>query len=415
LVLESLLNPPLGTRNPARTQHPARSALNPIHFILIALVLSLAACRGWFRETPTVPYTIPPKLDDGWETGSLEQAEIDRARSEQLTGTIRSRPEFNVHAVLIEHDGRLVYEEYFDGKDEKWGVPLRDVTHTRDMRHDLRSVTKSVVSALVGVAAASGAIKSLDAPLLDYFPEYHDLQVPARRQITIRHALSMSAGLEWDEDVPYNNPKNDEIAMGRSADPIRYVLAREIVAAPGTTWRYNGGTTQVLGAIVQRATGTPLAEYAQSVLWSPLGVTDVEWLGNLSGLPSAASGLRLRPRDLAKFGSLYLHDGQWNGRQVVPSAWVRESTRRQITFPGQTDRGYAYLWWHTCARYPAGPIETPTAIGNGLQRIFLLRAQKTVVTFLSGRYNNRGANPPDQLMREFIVPALPRTPGAACP
>jgi CubicO group peptidase (beta-lactamase class C family) len=171
----------------------------------------------------------------------------------------------------------------------------------------------------------------------------------------------------------------------------------------------------VLGAIVQRATGKPLAEYAQSVLWSPLGVTDVEWLGNLAGLPSAASGLRLRPRDLAKFGSLYLHDGQWHGRQVVPSEWVRESTRRQITFPGQTDRGYAYLWWHTCARYPSGVVETPTAVGNGLQRIFLLRAQKTVVTFLSGRYNDFTASPPDKLMRELIVPALPRAQVVACP
>ena len=365
--------------------------------------------------TPSVPYSVPPALVDGWETASLETAGIDRARIEHLTGAIRSRPDFNVHTVLIEHDGHLVYEEYFDGKDEKWGVPLREITHNRDMRHDLRSVTKSVVSALVGIAAASGAIRSLDAPLLDYFPEYQDLQVPARRQITIRHALAMSAGLEWNEDVPYNNPKNDEIAMGRAADPIRYVLAREIVAAPGTTWRYNGGTTQVLGAIVQRATGKPLAEFAQAALWSPLGISDVEWLGNLGGLPSAASGLRLRPRDLAKFGSLYLHDGQWHGRQVVPADWARESTRRQITFPGQQDRGYAYLWWHTCSRYSSGPIEIPTAVGNGLQRIFLLRAQKAVVTFLSGRYNNFSASPPDRLLREFIVPALPRAAPAPCP
>jgi len=396
--------------------------MNPVatarSLVLVAVVAaSLAACGGWFaREgAPSVPYAIPPKLDDGWDTASVENAGIDRTRVEQLTGSIRSRPELNVHAVLIERDGRLVYEEYFEGKDEKWGVPLRDFTHNRDMRHDLRSVTKSVVSALVGIAAASGAIKSLDTPLLDYFPEYQDLQVPARRLITIRHALSMSAGLEWDEDRPYNDPKNDEIAMGRASDPIRYVLAREIVAAPGTTWRYNGGTTQVLGAIVQRTTGKPLAEYAQSVLWSPLGVTDVEWLGNLASLPSAASGLRLRPRDLAKFGSLYLHDGRWHGRQVVPADWVRESTRRQITFPGQTDRGYAYQWWHTCYRGPSGPIETPTAVGNGFQRIYVVRAAKTVVTFLCGRYNNRGANPPDMLMREFVFPALPRTATAKCP
>ena len=326
------------TRNEPSTLHPApRTRLS---FSRAALLVICAASVSACRAGATVPYSLPPSLDDGWATEAPEAAGIDRSRLEALTGTIRSHPDYNVHAVLVEHDGRLVYEEYFSGKDEKWGVPLRDVTHSRDQRHDLRSITKSVVSALVGIAATSGAIRSLDAPLLDYFPEYQDLQEPARRQITIRHALAMTSGLEWNETVPYNDPKNDEIAMGRARDPIRYVFARQITGAPGTAWRYNGGTTQVLGTIVQRATGKPLAEYAQSVLWGPLGVTDVEWLGNLAGLPSAASGLRLRPRDLAKFGSLYLHDGKYGDRQVIPAQWVRESTHRQITFPGQTDRGY---------------------------------------------------------------------------
>jgi CubicO group peptidase (beta-lactamase class C family) len=102
----------------------------------------------------------------------------------------------------------------------------------------------------VGIASSSGVIRSLDTPLLDFFPEYKDLQVAERRRITIRHALMMGAGLAWNEEVPYTNPKNDEIVMTRSADPMRYVLSRPIVDAPGTSWRYNGGTTQVLGTIV---------------------------------------------------------------------------------------------------------------------------------------------------------------------
>ena len=230
-----------------------------------------------------------------------------------MTGSIRSHPEHNVHAVLIERDGRLIYEEYFSGKDERRGQPLGVVTFTRDTLHDLRSVTKSVISALVGIANASGAISSLDAPLLNYFPEYSDLQVPERRRITIRHALGMSAGLEWNEDLPYTDPNNDEIVMDRSPDPVRYVLSRPIVAAPGSTWRYSGGTTEVLGAILQRATKQSLTAYARTALFAPLGITKFEWIGSRE-VPSAASGLRLRPRDLAKFGSLYLHDGQWNGR-----------------------------------------------------------------------------------------------------
>ena len=386
---------------------------------LIVVAAFSCGCSG--RTEPTASttakytYSVPASLDDGWTTGSLEDAHIDRARLEAMTDSVRAHPDLNVHTILIERDGRLVYEEYFSGPDERWGRPLGVVTFTRDTKHDLRSITKSVISALVGIAHESGAIASLDTPLLDYFPEYTDLQQPDRRKITIRHALMMSAGLEWNEDVPYNNPRNDEIGMTRSADPLRYVLSRKIVAQPGTTWRYNGGTTQVLGTIVQRATMQPLADYAKAALFSPLGVTEFEWLGDLAGVPSAASGLRLRPRDLARFASLYLHDGEWNGRRIVPRDWTHESTRRQLTFPGQTTRGYAYQWWHACYATRSGVVEVPTAVGNGAQRVFLLRAQQTAVTVLSGRYNDFRTNPPERLLLDDIIPALPPTPSDRCP
>ena len=383
--------------------------------VAASVVATAAVQRPAPPPRPPYTYVTPPTLGDGWLTGSLVQAGIDRKQLEAMTDSIRAHPEFNIHAVLVERNGRLVYEEYFSGKDERWGEPLGLVVFTREIKHDLRSVTKSVVSALVGIANSSGAIRSLDIPVLDYFPEYKDLQMPERRQITIRHALMMGAGLEWNEDVPYTDPKNDEIVMTRSADPMHYVLSRPIVAAPGTSWRYNGGTTQVLGTIVQRATKQPLADYARAKLFSPLGIADFEWLGNLAGVPAAASGLRLRPRDLAKFGSLYLHGGRWNGQQVLPREWVVESTRRRLTFPGQSTRGYAYQWWHACYPTPSGPIEVPTAVGNGTQRVFLLRAQQTVVTFLAGRYNDFSVNPPERLLLDFIIPALPPAPRSECP
>jgi len=385
-------------------------------------LFACAATLALIAQSPAPPaytYAVPPALKDGWTTGSLEQAGIDRQRIEAMTNSIRTRPELNIHAVLIERGGRLVFEEYFSGKDERWGDPLGFIVFNRETKHDLRSVTKSVVSALVGIANSSGAIRSLDAPLLDYFPEYKDLQTPERRAVTLRHALAMNTGFEWNEDIPYTDPKNDEIVMIRSKDPMRYVLDRPIIAAPGASWNYNGGSTQALGTVVQRATKRPLASYATSVLFSPLGITDFEWLGDLAGVPSAASGLRLRPRDLAKFGSLYLHNGQWNRKQVLPREWVAESTRRRMTFPRRPARGYAYQWWHTCYARPQGTIEVPTAVGNGIQRIFLLREQQTVVTVLAGRYNDFSSNPAEQLLLDFILPALPSagraTVAAGCP
>jgi CubicO group peptidase (beta-lactamase class C family) len=384
--------------------------------VVVSVVATSAVQQPASPSSAAYTYVTPATLGDGWTTGSLAQAGIDGKRLEAMTDLIRANPEFNIHAVLVERNGRLVYEEYFSGTDQRWPrEPLGVVVFTREMKHDLRSVTKSVVSALVGIANSVGAIRSLDAPVMDYFPEYKDLQVPERRQITIRHALMMAAGLEWNEELPYTDPRNDEIVMTRSADPMHYVLSRPIVAAPGTSWRYNGGTTQVLGTIVQRATKQPLADYARAKLFSPLGIADFEWLGSLAGVPSAASGLRLRPRDLAKFGSVYLHDGLWNGQQVVPREWVVESTRRRLTLFGQSAVGYAYQWWHRCYPTPSGPIEVPTAVGNGSQRVFLLRAQQTVVTVLAGRYNDSSADPTPRLLLDFIIPALPAAPRSECP
>jgi len=375
------------------------------------------------RSSAAYHYAAPPTLADGWMTGTLAQAGIDVKRLEAMTDSIRTHPDFNIHAVLVERDSRLVYEEYFSGKDERWGEPIGIVAFTRETKHDLRSVTKSVISALIGIASNSGAIQSLDTPVLDYFPEYKDLQVAERRKITIRHALMMAAGLDWNEEVPYNDPRNDEIVMIRSADPLHYVLSRPIVAAPGVSWRYNGGMTQVLGTILQRATKQPLADYARARLFSPLGITDFEWLGNLAGVPSAASGLRLRPRDLAKFGSLYLHGGRWNGKQILPADWTAESTRRHFRFAPRSgsdaagEFGYAYFWWYNCYPAATGLIEARTAVGNGQQRIFVLPGLDMVVTIFAGRYNDftHGSTLGSRILRDHVIPAVTTNVRVGCP
>ncbi|MEO6119915.1 MAG: serine hydrolase, partial [Terriglobales bacterium] len=257
----------------------------------------------------------------------------------------------------------------------------------------------------------------LDQPLLDFFPKYADPAKPERARITLRHALTMSTGQQWDENIPYTDPRNDEIMMTRSQDPTGYVLTRPSVAEPGKLWEYNGGTTHVLGKIVQQTTGEPLAEYARRRLFTPLGITDFDWRGDLDGIPATASGLRLRPRDLAKFGSLYLHRGQWNGRQVLPAEWVRDSTARHILLPTSVSAfgttAYGYQWWNTCLRTARGIMEMPTAVGNGQQRIYVLRDLDMVVTILAGRYNDPTASGlPQRLLLEQIIPAVTRERGA---
>jgi CubicO group peptidase (beta-lactamase class C family) len=385
-----------------------------------ALTVLLSATAG-AQDAPR--YHQPPALSDGWQTVRADSLGVDPSRLAAMTASIQAWPELGVHAILIERSGRLIYEEYFDGFDQRWGDPLGRRTMSRDSLHDLRSVSKSVVSALVGIAVGAGAIRSLDQPVIEWFPEYPDLNTAERRRMTLAHVLTMTSGVAWNEEVPYTDPRNDEIRMTDDSAPLRYALSPPFVVAPGVTFNYNGGLTQVMGAVLARATRTDLRHYARRTLFAPLGITEFEWLGDLAGMPAAASGLRLRPRDLAKFGSLYLHAGQWNGRQILPADWVSESTRRQVRFPPRTgpdasgEFGYAYFWWYDCFPTAAGLVEARTAVGNGQQRVFVLPGLDMVVTILAGRYNDftTASTLGVRILRDHVLPAVTTGIQPGCP
>lgn len=369
------------------------------------------------------PYKIPTERPDGWQIASADSVGVDSNRLAELTHAMRAWPELGVHAILIERNGRLIYEEYFDGFDERWGQSLGRVSMTAESKHDLRSITKSVVSALVGIAHGEGKIPSLDEPIVKWFPEYPELNTPDRRRVTLAHALSMTSGFDWNEDIPYNDPRNDEIRMTRDPQPLQYALARPFAQDPGSDFKYNGGLTQVVAAVLVRATKSSLQEYARTKLFEPLGITDVEWVGDLAGMPAAASGLRLRARDLAKIGSLYLNRGKWNGKQVIPSSWIELSTRRQFRFRPRTgadagsEFGYGYFWWYSCYPSAKGLIEARTAVGNGQQRLFVLPTGNMVVTIFAGRYNDftTGNTLGRRILLEHVIPAVKTNFQSGCP
>ena len=389
---------------------------------LLAVTLVIVS-TGVSQTSPRGAYKVPPERRDGWKTAHAESVGLDSTRLGTLTQSLRAWPELGVHAVLIERNGRLVYEEYFDGFDEKWGTPLGQVSMTAETMHDLRSVTKSVVSALVGLAHGEGAIKSLDEPVIRWFPEYPELNTPERRRVTLTHVLNMTAGFAWNEEVPYTDPRNDEIRMTRDPQPLRYALSPSFTHNPGEEFRYNGGLTHVLAAVLERATKTEIEVYARTKLFEPLGITDVEWVGDLAGMPAAASGLRLRARDLAKFGSLFLNSGTWNGKQIISTEWVELSTRRHFRFrprPGSDaggEFGYGYFWWYNCYPSPAGLIEARTAVGNGQQRVFILPGLNMAVTIFAGRYNDfrTGNTLGSRILREHIVPSVKTGAKYGCP
>ncbi|HVH25292.1 MAG TPA: serine hydrolase [Vicinamibacterales bacterium] len=387
-----------------------------------ALALALFVLTTCAQDA-TPPDQSPPTLDDGWTTASAESLGVDAGRLASLTESIRGWPELGVHAILIERSDRLIYEEYFDGFDERLGQPLGHVSFTRDSMHDLRSVSKSVVSALVGIAIATGAIQSLDGPVIEWFPEYPEPDTNEQRRMTLSHALSMTSGLAWNENLPYSDPSNDAIRMTHDPQPLRYVLSRPFSVDPGSGFNYNSGLSEVVAAVLERATKSSLEDYARTRLFRPLGISDFEWVGNLAGKPEAASGLRLRARDVAKFASLYLHGGQWNGNQVIPADWVALSTRRHFRFPPPEgadaggEFGYSYYWWYFCYPTTAGLMEARTAFGNGQQWIFVLPGLDMAVTILGGRYNDftAAATLGPRILREHVIPAVRTAVRPGCP
>ena len=322
--------------------------------------------------------------------------------ADKLEAGIRSGLLRDLHAVLVSHAGAVVLERYYQGRDESWGKPLGVVSFEPDTLHDLRSVTKSMVGLLYGIALDRTLVPPAEAPLLAQFPEYADLAAdPRRAYLTVAHALTMTLGVEWDESGPYTSTANSEIAMEHAPDRYRYALDRPIVAEPGQTWIYSGGAVALVGALIARGCGRTLPEFAREALFEPLGISAFEWAAGRDGIASAASGLRLRPRDLLRIGELVLGRGEWRGRRIVSTAWLDASFAPAI--PTGDGLEYGRLWFLG----EAGNRRWVAGFGNGGQRLWLMPDADLVAVILSGNYNAPDAwITPTRVWREIVVANL---------
>jgi CubicO group peptidase (beta-lactamase class C family) len=374
----------------------------------LAAMLMLAATAAARGQTGVACGT-PTALDDGWTIATPESVGLDGARLCGIRARLREM-EADVHAVVIVRHGRLVFEQYFTGYDEPWGQDGGQHTFDVTTKHDLRSASKSVVSLLVGIAIDRKLITSADEPVVKFFPEHADVKSPGWDQITLRRLLTMSSGMQWDENRGWTDPKNDEPHLGSEADPIRYVLSKPVAKAPDALWTYNGGSTELLGNILERASGKPLEAFAREVLFQPLGISDVEWMNYPPNKKiSAASGLRMRPRDAAKIGQLVLDHGAWNGKQVVSADWIVQSIKPRFQAIGYFSGLFFYgqQWWLGRSIADGSEVKWIAAMGSGGQRIFIVPDRDLVVMTTSGLYfrPHQGDGALDMLTN-FIIPAV---------
>jgi CubicO group peptidase (beta-lactamase class C family)/pimeloyl-ACP methyl ester carboxylesterase len=358
------------------------------------------------------PYKKPLQLNDGIQTATLKEVGIDEKIIRAMTDSITNGNYPNIHSVLILRNNKLVYEQYFPGTDVTRGVGFVGFkNHHRDSLHDIRSITKSIVGAAVLLAHAKGHIKSLNQKIFEFFPEHAKYDTGIKRHITVQHLLNMTPGLEWNEEISYLDPKNSEIMMNDAANAVEFVLSRKMVNYPGSNYTYSGGCTQVLTAIVEKATGMRVDKFVEQQLFKPLGIEKYSWVKTRSGELSAASGLRMRSRDLAKFGLLFMNDGKWQNKEIIPMHLVAQTINSQaVTHDADSIvlfAGYSNQFWIYTENIKGKLADFVQCQGNGGQIILMDKKHDLVLVVTAGNYNNRTLRKSSyDIFPDFIYPSV---------
>ena len=313
------------------------------------LVVMLLLFLTWATEAAAVPW--PPSSPEAQGVDSRILVDfLERVQAEEL----------DLHSVLVIRHGHLIFECYVH-------------PYEPAMLHNVKSVSKSVLSGLVGILLAEGVIDSLGQPAAALLPQHIDIGEDQRKaEITLEHLLTMTAGLELDE----NGPITQEVFS--SDDWIKAAWARDRVAAPGARFNYSTALSHTMSGILTKLTGKSASELADSLLFGPLGCDAHQWAAGPQGYSFGGAELFLTPRDMARFGMLFLHDGRWEGEQIVPADWVVRSTQNQIPhLPGVEP--YGYWWW-------LDDVGNPSARGWGGQAVAVVRSEDLVVVMTGGNH-----------------------------
>lgn len=329
----------------------------------------------------------------GWRYCKPEEVGMDSEKLKELNDEILLLLELHVdvNSVMIIKDGYVVAEQYYSDE------------YSADSLHSIYSCTKSLTSALMGIAMSQGFIRDVDVLMTEYFQEYEIANMTVAKQaISLEHLLTMSAGFEWFElEYPYGDERNTFYNFVRSNNRVQFALDRPMSADPGVEYSYNTGISHLLSAILQESTGIRADSFALENLLEPLGITRYYWPIDAQGVAYGGNGVRMKPRDMAKFGYLYLKDGLWEEEQLVPADWVQVSQQKHIAWKYIPDNYYGYHWWVSNNNYYS-------AVGFGGQWIMVVPEQNLVVVFTNhfAEGDELQWSTPERLLTTYILPAV---------
>lgn len=370
--------------------------------IYLSLLLFLSIGCEQYEEDPDFPSTDlisrGKYLGDywptnGWRMCAPEEVGMDDIMLRELNEEIILLKELHIdiHGILIVKDGYIVAEQYYS---EDYG---------KDSLHPIASCTKSVTSALYGIALGKGFLENVGQNMIGFFPE-NELQnlTEEKEKITLEHLLTMSSGLEWyEEEYPYQDERNTYWQWINQGGGIQFVLDRPMAAPPGEEYSYNTGGSHVLSGILQKITGTRTDSFALEYLFAPLGIEKFYWPVDGNDIAFGGSAMRLTPRDMARFGYLFLRNGKWDGSQIIPEDWVYESQQPHIQRKYVPGYHYGYQWWVSDQNFYS-------AVGYGGQRITVFPDLDLVVVFTNGfdETDDLQRATPDRLIDTYILPSI---------
>ncbi|MDX2431326.1 MAG: serine hydrolase [Bacteroides sp.] len=328
-----------------------------------------------------------------WRTCDPKDVGMDPKKLKELNEEIRLllEMEVEIHSMVIIRKGYIVAEQYYS---EEYGP---------DDMHRIHSCTKSITSALLGISLGQGLLNSVDEKMLSFFPEYNIENLSEdKKNISLEHLLTMSSGLEWYEiEYPYGDSRNTFRQWYDGGARVKFVLDLPVIAAPGEEFSYSSGSSHVLSAVVKKLTGIRADSFAMEHLLSPIGIDEIYWPTDDEGVPLGGAGARLTPRNMARFGYLYLKNGSWDGKQIVPADWVELSQQKHMPRKYIPDSYYGYQFW-------VSDYGAYSAVGYQGQWITIVPEHDLVVIF-----NNKFVegddfqwSTPERLLTTYIIPAI---------
>ncbi len=320
------------------------------------------------------------RLNSGeyWTSITPELVHMDSDVLDDMINDVENH-NYNVYSIIVIRDGFIVTGWYAGN-------------YNKNTLFRLYSASKSITSALIGIAIDKGFIDGVNELVLDFFPDKNISNLdPQKESMTIEHLLTMTTGLHWPENYPNSDPRKITHEWRASYDWVQFVLDRPMIFAPGLIFNYNTGASYLLTAILERTTNMSTLDFANKYLFGPLSIKDAIWMLDPQGIAQGGNGLKIKPRDMAKIGYLFLKKGMWEGKRIISSSWIRSSTTSKIIV------NYGYQWWIR----PEDDLYHASGYGGQHINVFYKKELIIVFTAMDLEYNSD-----NYLIDSYIFPAI---------